>query len=493
MVMHRLFILFSLLSFSFFAKAQEVIKGIYNPDTHIFVPEANVLSGRRNTPYEVSEFHSGMGIITYNGRTGVIDSTGRVKIPLSYNKLEVLRNKSRFFKAEKEGKSYLLNENGKELLELKDPLNRCMFIAREEHSNVVVADVNHVGAFDVQREVWNVPLIYDHTPIYAQQIERARRNGRFPALSARWGVFRTNDKFVLHNLQSGEVSEAFDDIVVLADDRVYAKNKNELGKVVSAIQELKQPQEWDYLDYYRKMFVVMREDKMGVMSISNEMIIPLEYEDIRFIGEEAFWLKKEGKWALCNSDYELQSEFIYDDAEKMNQEFIDQALYLTKLDTTGRNLYQFRKYSGINEEPNDLKQLLLHVLQLEDTKRDFSCIFEDMNRRNYTFVKTQGKFTFLYVPFLELDKASYDQLFYLPDDFANGGMKGGRIGEKYQLNDGKEWYEGLMFDCKQMRMSCDNAGIVKKGHIYLYVIDYNSASQNCKWEKIIPYNEYTLK
>ncbi len=200
----RTFWIVLLFIFSIKLNAQQIIDGYYDPAHKEFFAKANLLN-RFNEPYEISTFEDGFATIkllktaadrqleienNVNGvmvvsenrdRIGLMDSTGRVVLPMRYNKLERLNwNYNKYYKFRVNDSIGIATIDGRELIKLKKwkmdksvgKYNRCL----EEYKNgvsinstihrdiVSVKSGDKIGLFSLLKEKYLIPIEFDCVP-----------------------------------------------------------------------------------------------------------------------------------------------------------------------------------------------------------------------------------------------------------------------------------------------------------------------------------------
>jgi hypothetical protein len=231
-----------------------------------------------------------------------------------------------------------------------------------------------------------------------------------------------------------------------------------------------------------------------VSTASGEELIPFIYEDILFLNDDALWLKREGKWALSDYRHQVKTAFEFLDIEQSNTWFIQQLLEVTRLDTTGGNLFVEREYAGINSCPTELKKLIYQTELLFGSKRLYNTLLDASRCTNRSAARRADGWHFIYPPLFEIESEAWDAVRYVPNNVDPGGMMGYCLKGKWGVDTKDVRYAGILYDSMELSFNCDNGCIIKHEYIYSYSINYSINNKgSCYWNKEMPLKDYRVR
>lgn len=122
--------------------------------------------------------------------------------------------------------------------------------------------------------------------------------------------------------------------------------------------------------------------KYGYVTLKNEVVIPLEYEQAQPFGypDKIAWVKKNNKWGAITPQGKLVIPFVYDQADYFSANFSLEGLNIARVQRNG-------KWGYVNKEGKEV------IPVIYDQIRDyfFKGICQAMRDGKYGFVNTQGK------------------------------------------------------------------------------------------------------
>ena len=216
--------------------AQSRIDGTYDPKYKAFIPHVNLLNNGMDPRYRVDKLVHGYGAIEDKNAKliGVIDSTGKVCVPLEYVSLESCSSQPGYFIFHREGKTGLVNMSGVEMCTIasggkRDDRNR---LVQSKLSDLFFVFVNDkVGLFDARRNKVIVPAIYDRTNFLNDRMELARRKHAWIFMNDSIAIVKRADTLFIHDLENLQRSAPYRDIVLLSNGQFFLQSFNGFAAV----------------------------------------------------------------------------------------------------------------------------------------------------------------------------------------------------------------------------------------------------------------------
>lgn len=84
--------------------------------------------------------------------------------------------------------------------------------------------------------------------------------------------------------------------------------------------------------YFHPFLLARLEDKYGIINKDSTVLIPFVYDDIYVINDSLFWVKKNNYWAVSTINHVLLTDFEFIDIEKMSQVYFTNLMYYSRLD-----------------------------------------------------------------------------------------------------------------------------------------------------------------
>lgn len=479
-------------------KSQNHIDGTYDQKYRTFIPHVNLLNNGFNPKYRVDDLVHGYGAIENNDAKlkGVIDSTGKVCIPLVYESLESC-NQRGYFIFHREGKTGLVTVTGIEMCVIKSEGRR------DDKNKVIASKVIHifylymygkVGVFDAWRNRIVVPAIYDQSNFLNHRLEVSRRKHATIYLNDSIGIVKKADSLFVHGLDEVQRSAPYQDIVLLSNGLFFLKSFDGFVGVCSDYMKPVNTLDFRVLDTYNDYVLGRKSTGYGITTADGKIAIPFEYEDIYFANKNSVWLKRGGLWALASYQHQLFSKFEFEDIDQTNDWFIHQLLEVTRLDTTGGNLLIERDYPGINDAPTDLKILIYQVEQLRTTKRTYNTVLDFLGGTNRAAAKRADGWHFVYPPLGTIEPEAWEAVHYVPNCIDPYGMMAYQLKGKWGVEKDEIRYERVIYDSMDLTINCTCECIVKKGYIYSNSTNYSGSTvKPCNWEKQMKWEEYTVR
>lgn len=491
--MKHLIFLAYLFLFTLNVFSQTKIDGVYDPQRKQYIANANLLSHGGRNPFDIDEVKNGQAVIenTQTNLVGVIDSTGLIIVPMIYHKLEKLDRAPGLFIFYTEAEMGIVNDFAIETVKITitDQQSR---IRSSINKDCVFAEQNgKIGLINIRKSKVIIPIEYDFNTWYEEPYEKGRRKGYHIELNDYSAIAKKNHQFYVFNLTTGQRSGPYADVMRTGPKNFFVKDAEGKSKIIDLDFQTVKKIPGTIIDGHDE-YVISQQEKFGVYQTDGTEIIPPLYDDIYLINEDAAWVKKDGKWAMFSFEKEKQTPFEYVDVEKINDLFLENLLWVTKMDTTEGNLLVEREYSGINHKPNELKQLIYGVQQLKGSKRLFNCYLDGAGGANWSFAKRSDGYHFTYPPLLDVEPEAWDMVYYVPSCIDPSGMHGYKKGDKYGIKPEAVKYEGILYDALELTINCECGCVISRGMIMSYATDY-SGNKGCIFKKTIPYVQYQLK
>jgi hypothetical protein len=478
--------------------AQHVIEGTYDAKYKQFIPHVNLLNHGLDPTYEVGTMVHGYGVIEDRSkRSGVIDSTGAVVVPLVYDRLDECRNQPGAFIFLRGNTIGIIARHSNEQCTLSAQGNGGIrnVIYQTKFPGFFYFEKNgKMGLFDASRSKILIPAEYDKANHLNETIEKSRRQHAWIYLNDSIAMARKQDSLFVFNLENGERSKPYRDVVMLSTGSFFLKSFNDFVAVSGSYMDPVNALPYRVLDTYNDYVLGRNAVGYGITDAKGEVVIPFIYEDLFFLNKDALWLKQNGLWALANYQHQLLSPFEFMDIDQCNQWFVHQLLEVTKLDTTGGNLYVEREYAGINDSPTDLKILIYLAQSLEGSKRIYNTLLDYKRCTNRSAARKADGWHFIYPPLGEVEPEAWSDVRYVPNCVDPYGLMSYCKDGKWGLEKDDVRYQYVMYDSMALTINCHNGCLVKNGYIYSYTTNYSINNKgNCYWEKIKKWEEYGVR
>lgn len=295
-----------------------------------------------------------------SGKAGVINnSTFETLIPFEYDNIEKISDAMPYFIARQQGKYGILNAQGKIVIGFDYQVLRFYNISSKDYFDEMLADNDFVlqvkkngsyGFIDIHNKPI-VPLEYDSM--------RYERSTSFPASKAgKWGII---------NLK-GDVKLPFQYEEIEPVENAYkVRNKEEKG-IISKEGKILLPVQYTTIDYFKNSalkatpyyivtdknskkgvwdtktqslyipalydkvtdvcegnFIVVLNNRYGVVDAKNKMLIPCEYDYLKYLSvktsKQPLLAMVKGKYGLINTLKQKLVDFQYDDIQRIAEGF----------------------------------------------------------------------------------------------------------------------------------------------------------------------------
>lgn len=497
---------------SLYCTGQDTIPGYYYPNKRSFEYQ-KYYPHRDKDEYDIfkaTEFREGIAVVEYFGyrytdststggqpayiptkiekyynKCGVIDTSGRVIVPIIYDEVYVLR-RGHYYEFLDGDSTGVVDQNGTELFRLSknDETSRILgrqYFSTDDHvqykkdleyadfietkikitdnEDLIYAHIgNRDGIYSVKFKKFIIPI--DSSKNYSQEmsnwslqpvIKRVNYKAEIE-LSDHHILCEDSAKFRIIDLNTLKLSEPFDDKVrILPDGQFYFE---ENGQKIVARDVITRKSVFDrkivefesywisYMVYndtrkvydqkYKTVyqFIVEENNQFGVFGLNQEIIIPTDYDDLYLMNGPFFWVKEGDKWAVLNAKNEQLTPFEFIDVDQINDENFSSLLYLLNEDTT-----KLKLINDLQSKKLEKYDAVVRYIWNYPLKKDRKIIFPHFA---YWAKKEDGCY-FIDYDFvrekLEIDSSAWDRIYTVPSElelsFSGRASKGVRKNGKY--------------------------------------------------------------
>jgi hypothetical protein len=394
---------------------------------------------------------SGFSIFTQAQRTGIVNSKGEEICsftPEQFGATSVLLQESRL-----EGFIYLLTEK-------------------------------NIGLFHLPQKKMTIAPVFERTRLYEGDFETARR-GKYPLhLTANCAIGRKEELFYLIDPATGKESEGYADVYPLENGFYFARKTNGQGLIVHGPASTASIYPMQCVDAFAQHFIGEVNGRCGLFSAEGDVAIPLEYDDIYFIGADAVWLKRGGKWALSNFSHQLLSDFVYTDIEKTDSLFFDAFLQVTGLEAHYSDMLPIHASLNITRLDFRLNRMLHGLQQLAGSRRLYTTLFDGELALKYLLIPSEKGMHLSTSPFRSVETEVYEKVFYIPYFYAAqdwiATQKKGKVGQPET-----GWkYDRVTYQPPLEPEKCSSALWIRKNKFYAFV--YSEKKKTCLLKRYQP-------
>lgn len=270
-------LLFIILSFiSLCVIGQSRINGVYVSEVNLFKQDT--------LKYWIGSFKNGLAKFSKDGYYGLIDTTGKVRIPLEYD--EIL-----FFE------DYILYKS--------DKMQKCT------NYNLQIVDLKQYGYEAIIRSI-------DNEKIYVPALNRyffryTFRNGLLriwkDVTEGPYAFIDRQGNVVIDFLKYNRVGDFWNGFAAVEYGGLW-------GTINTKGEEVIKPA-YDYLSSYFQdgLIKVIIDGKVGFIDTLGKIIIPIEFESAEYPNDGLIAVKKNGKHGYLNYNGNVAINFIYDYAQ----------------------------------------------------------------------------------------------------------------------------------------------------------------------------------
>lgn len=494
------------------AQAQNRIDGYYNPRSKEFVPGINISSGR--TVYKIGSFHNGYAVITIAEQStgsGIIDTTGKVCVPMRYDKVDLLTHSAPFYVLFRSGDSLGVSDiSGTEHFRFYAPeipihyyttggdneeaqyskLARQNMITPTKVPYLVLVKYNQkMGLYSLTEHKYIIQPQFDYTPHYDWACTICNSGSGDIEVDERTAWGKQNGLYRAVNLTTCEKSEPYLEFAALSTGLYYIRLAT--GQRIISADAVRPVNTVAYTieEYFNDNFIVSINGKFGLMNAKGEMLIPATYNDIYFASKDIVWVKQDGYWAMLNNENKLLTAFDFFDIDKSNELFWENYIYLTRLDTSTKKLYS-DSYVEFSDHSNEVKRFARKIKTVLGTRKLYSCfgLYSGVVR------KSDGYHEVSYLV-NKVDPTAWEMIYLIPGEVdGTGELTGYKKNGKYGVEVKDVNYDGIVYDTKKLSYYSSRLCIVKNGYIYTdhYIRNSNGGSRRV-WERACSYTSYVVE
>lgn len=275
----------------------------------------------------------GLAIVSKRAYVGLIDSTGKIRIPFSYDKIKPLTDA--YYQVTKDNYVGLLDANNQVIIpvEYQDIIifRDTLFCVKKE---------NKYGLLNTKNQ-WVLPCVYETIRIYKNNYLIVKKEELMGMLSPQmqWIVQPKYDDIT--HLSYNE--NTYD--LVLNDSLLYPFIIKEDKKGVINLQgKILISCEYEFIDgkLHKEAWIVKNEKGYGLIHQSGKIIVACQYKDINFDEINGYFIVQDSnnKWGLMDNNARIIEPLQYDNLEAL-----------------GKNLYIFTKDSIIAKPKLFIKEL----------------------------------------------------------------------------------------------------------------------------------------
>ena len=293
--------------------------------------------------YTVPKDKTGRSIPRVSNKVGLIDTTGKVIVPLKYHKIDILNPKYHYFKVENDGQRQgIINRSGKVIIPLryhkiqifKNTKNLLLFIVTLHQKQGIINQEGKVLLLPIYDQIQLVTTL--ETPLFV--VAKGKKQG---IINLKGKVLLTPEVFyplfkvsstkplqimILHkdkvkvmNAQRKILkTPRYDDLLFSGAENILIMKKNNLYALLNVDQGRRLSR------FYKKIFPVnavglfgasQDKNKHGFLNRFGKKVTSFEYDDV----SQKVGVKKNGRFALINHQGQLTTPFEFTSIKKMNQ------------------------------------------------------------------------------------------------------------------------------------------------------------------------------
>lgn len=248
---------------------------------------------------EVYSFSEGLAAVRKDDHFGFIDTSGKLVIPLEYEKVSSFYEGSAWFRKEKAGWLWFpkstqygrIDQKGKVVMKTKYELS-------------ISGLDDYCGNYAITQDGDNEGLINRQGELIIPNRYRVR-------------IIDGMDEFVFY---AGENTDAEYDSIHTSGDGIFAVKKGDLCGYISEKGEVVLPlEEYSRADSFQNGFaVVAKNDQYGFINTAGELVVPMEYEYADDFSDGLAKVKKDGSFGFINASNDVIIPIQYGSAESFS-------------------------------------------------------------------------------------------------------------------------------------------------------------------------------
>lgn len=205
--------------------------------------------------------------VSKDGKYGLIDLSGNKLLECEYEEIKALKGAENNILVKKDGKIGLVNEAGQKII---DTVYTNILTLEEGYTNeyIIVNENNQYGIITTSGKITIEPQ-YESIKYVKSSDYYAVKTGES------WKLVNTSGEGFLDGLYNDIVEVKGDNIIVAKDGKYGVVNKN---------NEVLIPLEYDSLKYTFSIYYIAKKgDKFGIVNTNNETIVNLEYTRMNYV------------------------------------------------------------------------------------------------------------------------------------------------------------------------------------------------------------------
>lgn len=252
----------------------------------------------------LENFIDGFAKAKSKGKWGLVDKKGNWIVPPKYQEIDILNYKNVYALVEEDGLLGFIDRSGKVTVE---PKYECI----ENFSDIGVARVkiknktgfvNYEGKENVPVQLTNIGVWYYSSAVWGK-------------INNKWGFVDTaNGRWIIEPIFEDKIETSGNPLFDVKINGKWGKIDTQGNWLINPLfDSYKTLSERVFDDYYRGFMHCKMNHKEGYYDvIANKWILPPKYEDIDYVGNGLFLIKKENKSALINAAGEIFTKKWYD-------------------------------------------------------------------------------------------------------------------------------------------------------------------------------------
>lgn len=322
--------------------------------------------------YEFGEpFRNYLAIVAQKGKYGIIDTLGKVIMPIEYDLIEhpiEYSNESNLFAIRKGQNIQLLDSSAKPItgFDIKEFEWDSYKTENSYQRYFVLTNSSGMTGTVSDKGIKEIPFEYQEIKAFdGKSVTYAKKNGKYGLIDCKGNIILSME---YDEIVSGKF---FDYYIVKNSEKTGLFDKNGNQIISFSYQDIT-PVFYDQ----NEKFIVQQNSLYGVIDIKENVIIPIEYEEISNwveYGPKEHFVTKNGKKGLISRDGKIVIPTQYDEIFVDNSKVIkvkNEGLYGT-VDWDNRTIHSI-KYEQILWEWPYLRQKSLDTIYVKENGKYFS-------------------------------------------------------------------------------------------------------------------------
>ncbi len=192
--------------------------------------------------------------------------------------------------------------------------------------------------------------------------------------------------------------------------------------------------------YFHPFLLARLEDKYGIINTDSTVLIPFVYDDIYVINDSLFWVKKNNYWAVSTINNRLLTDFEFIDIDKMSQVYFTNLMYYSRLDHSMVGKTYHKYVSAHDADISSISDRAGIIKRFEKSHNYYTNLVGSpliAKKSDGYHLLTMNDST----QKIEIDPINYDNILLVP-----GYRPGLQIGDKYGIEPDDISYDGVLID-----------------------------------------------